>query len=371
MPAQHYRPQAGPERGGGRKRAGLRRGTGRGGIPHPGEGGYDYPRGPYGATGFPGSTPAALRRIQHSQGPQGRKDPQFMGRPLLTTPDVWERDTGPEFLDVTPVRVPRPQPPYGDNPFTPGTRPQPGNRYLRTNGSPRLPRARQMWSTSAERRMIPVIGAVPMTGRKPPRNTIAQRWKAVPGELRAYRPSPNPGKTGAHLQGPAQYHPGVEVHGDPDGGPIPGMPYNPDGTPPQVTVLSRYVSAEGGMEGYAMNRPMLFTRGGTPAPQPHGADPHIRGARMSGQRYFGAIIDQQRIGLPSDSYGISRRRGPRHRPVRFDLPTPWTANYYDVPTEDGTQDPDMIHRSPVVQPRQVNRRQARRGPRATGRGGVR
>lgn len=362
MPAQHDK-----------RRAGLRKGTGRGGIPHPGEGGYDYPRGPYGATGFPGSTPASLRRTGHTQGPEGRLDPQYQGRPTLTVPDVWARDTGPQALDVGPVRTNRPQPSYSEVEFIPGTAPAPGNRFLRPNGSPRLPRARQMRSTSAEHRMTPHIGAVPMGGRKPPRNQTAQRWKAVPGMVREYRPAPNPGKTGAHLVGTSQYHPGVAVFGDPEGGPIPGMAYNPDGTPPQVTVLSRFVSAEGAQEGYAMNRPMLFTRGGTPAAIPHGADPHIRGARMSGQRYFGALVDQQRIGLPSDSYGISRRRGPRHRPVRFDLPVPWTANYYDVPGDTAVQDPDMIHRSPVSPPRSAKARggeapRARRGPRRTGRG---
>lgn len=356
MPAQHER-----------RRAGLRKGTGRGGIPHPGEGGYDYPRGPYGATGFPGSTPASLRRVQHSQGPEGRKDPQFQGRPTLTVTDVWARDTGPAALDVGPTRVPEPEQSYSEHPFIPGNQTGP-SQFIRANGSPRLPRARQMRSTSAEHRMTPVIGAVQMAGRKPPRNQVAQRWKAVPGMLRGYRPAPNPGKTGAHLMGSSQYHPGTTVYGDPDGGPIPGMPYNPDGTPPQVTVLSRYVSAEGGQEGYAMNRPMLFTRGGPPAAIPPGSDPHIRGARMSGQRYFGAIEDQQRIGLPSDSFGISRRRGPRHRPVRFDLPAPWTANYYDISPDEGTQDPDMIHRSPKGKPRASQTQRARRGPRRTGRG---
>lgn len=353
MPAQHRK-----------QRAGLRRGTGRGGIPHPGEGGYNYPPGPFGATGFPGSTAAALDRVPHRQDAEGRKDRQ------LNASQIRDRDTGPEFADVDPVRVPKPQPRYGEVEFIPGQDPEPGNRFIRANGTPRQPLYRQMRSTSAERRSTPVIGALGLAERKPVRNSYAQRWRAIPGEIRAYRPSPNPGKTGARLMGPAQYHPGTTVFGEADGKPIPGMASNPDGTPPTVVVSSRYVSDEGAQEGYAMNRPLLFTKGGNPNNYPPGylGNRHLRGGRMTGQRYFGALEDQQRIGIPSDSYGIVRRRGPRHRPVRFDLPAPWTANYYDVPAQEGRQDPDMIHRSPVERGRvAANSRRAKQGPRRTGR----
>lgn len=352
MPAQHQR-----------ARRGLAKGTGRGGIPHPGQGGYDYPRGPYGATGFPGSTPATLGRIRKSQGTEGRRDRQ------LSSSAAQARDTGPEMIGSQQPPVPRPQPSYGRNPFRPGGQPAPGNKFLARSGSPRQPKVRnQRLATGYEHREVPAIGNMGLVF-KPPRNAVAQRWKAPPGQVRAYRPAPNPAKTGARMAGPSQYHPGVTVYGAPDGKPVPGMASNPDGTPPQVTVMSRYVSRpqDGwAQEGYAMDRPMLFTRGGTPAAQPHGADPHIRGARMSGQRYFGALADQQKIGLRSDSYGIARKRGPRHRPVRFETPSPWTANYYDVPGHQGSEDPDMIHRSPVV-PRVSESRRARRGPRRTGR----
>ena len=97
-----------------------------------------------------------------------------------------------------------------------------------------------------------------------------------------------------------------------------------------------------------MDRPMLLAKGGTPPAQPHGAAPHIRGGRYDGTRYFGALDDQAKIGLPSDSYGIKRARGPNHRPVRFEQPPPWTANYYDVPPDQGDPAPDMIHRAPTA-----------------------
>jgi hypothetical protein len=307
-------------------------------LPEPGIGGYDYPRGPYGQTGFPGSTPASRRT--HSQGPDGRLDRQ------LSVTGAQARDTGPEFAASDAWDVPRPQPSYSEVEFRPGMEPDPGNRYLRPDGSPRQPRARQMRSTAPEHRMTPVIGGAP--GSQNVRNTYAQRYKAVPGQIRAYRPAPNPGKTGARLDGPSRYHPDVMVHGHPDGKPVPGMAPQP-GYPPTVTVPSRYVSHEGSQEGYAMNRELHFTKGGTPAPYPAGYDgnEHIRGGRLTGQRYFGDLADQQRIGLDSDAFGIARRRGPRHRPVRFELPTPHAANFYDVAPDQGTEAPDMIHKSPA------------------------
>src|SRR5215469_5981421 len=100
---------------------------------------------------------------------------------------------------------------------------------------PRTPKVRLMArSTAPERRDIPHVGDLRTVNHKQVRNDFAQRIYAVPQAVRDYRPSPNPGKTGASLSGASQYHPGVMVYGDPEGGPIPAMPYNPDGTPPVV-----------------------------------------------------------------------------------------------------------------------------------------
>jgi hypothetical protein len=303
-----------------KRRTGLKTRTPRVAVPLPGIGGFDYPRGPFGETGFPGSTPAS-RRV-HQQDGGGRKD-----RQLTVTGNHAE-------WVLLPTR--------------------------RANGTPRQPFARThrgeqsipgMGETGPERRETPLIGGAP--GSANVRNTYAQRYKARPELVRAYQPAPNPGKTGARLDAPSQYHPGVMVHGHPDGKPVPGMDANP-GPPPSVTVQSRYVSAEGAQEGYAMNRPLMFARGGV-APYPDTSERstgnhHLRGGRLTGQRYFGAIRDQQRIGLPSDSYGISRARGPRHRPVGFTPPEPWTANYQDsAPGEEPAS--DMIHLSPYRPPR--------------------
>jgi hypothetical protein len=333
----------------GKRRTGLKAKSPRPGVPMPGIGGYDYPRGPMGQTGFPGSTPASART--HAQTADGRKDRQ------LTTTAIWARDTGPEFTDTEPTEVPRPQPSPSSIRFVPGTEPRPGNRFIRGNGTPRQPKARTHrgehsapWhgETGPEQRMTPVIGGSP--GSQNVRNTFAQRYKARPGLVRLYQPSPNPGKTGARLDGPSQYHPGIMVHGHPDGKPVPGMDANP-GPPPSVTVPSRFVSAEGSQEGYAMNRPLLFSEGGV-AGYPSSyvrftGNQHLRGGRLTGQRYFGELAAQQQIGLESDAYGISRARGPRHRPVGFEVPAPWTANYYDTAPDADDQPPDMIHVSPV------------------------
>ena len=324
-----------------KRRGGLKPRSPRVAVPLPGVGGYDYPRGPYGATGFPGSTPAAKQ--VHPQTEDGRKDRQ------LTTTGIWARDTGPEFTDPGPTETPKPQPSYGSVRFRPGTQPSPGNRFLRGNGSPRLPRYRTGAETAGERRMTPVIGRAIGSAAKNVRNDYAQRYKADPLAVRGYRPAPNPGKTGAALNGQSQYHPGTFVYGGPDGKPIPGMPSNP-GAQPDVVVASRYVSLEGSMEGYAMDRELRFSKGGTAGyPDSYVSSTgvhHLRGGRLTGERYVGDLDDQARIGLPTDAYGIARARGPRHRPVRFEQAQPWTANYYDVPADQSTSAPDMIHTAP-------------------------
>lgn len=311
-----------------KRRAGLKKRTPRAGVPLPGVGGYDYPRGPFGATGFPGSTPASPRTHTETR-PDGAR-----GLRQLTP-----GENQAEWVAL-PAR--------------------------RANGTPRQPYARThrgehtgAWAgeTGPERRETPVIGAN-APGSQNVRNSVAQRYKARPELTRAYQPAPNPGKTGARLDAPSQYHPGTFVRGHPDGKPVPGMDANP-GPPPSVTVQSRFVSHEGAQEDYAVDRPMLFTKGGTPAAYPPGyqGNEHIRGARMTGQRYFGAIAHQQQIGLETDAYGLSRARGPRHRPVSFQQPAPWTANYYDQAPA-GDTPADMIRQSPA---RPRSRRSVRRG----------
>ena len=66
-------------------------------------------------------------------------------------------------------------------------------------------------------------------------------------------------------------------------------------------------------------------------------------------------------------YGVSRLRGPNHRPVYFNEPAPWTSQYYDTTASVGTPDspgpggqaPDAIYTSPDL---------GRGGLNSTGRG---
>jgi hypothetical protein len=280
----------------------LNRRPRRGGSPLPGAGGYDYPRGPVGATGFPGSTPAAPPT--HPQTPEGQKG---------------ARQTHGE--QVT----------HGVPQWSPTQNQDEWDRFLGPDGLPYNPRARnQPLATGYERRTDPPINRTPPGGQKL-RNTVALKVHAIPGPARQYLSAPNPGKQGGlpARDGSAGY--------DNDAGTVVG------GQPGTVTVPSRLVLPPDS-DGYAVQRPIPIRTHAFPPG--YSGDRHLRGAILSGERYMGPLRDQQQIGLNSDAYGISRRRGPRHRPVRFERPAPWSANYYDVAPEQGTQAPDMIHRSP-------------------------
>src|SRR6185312_8686602 len=54
--------------------------------PHPGEGGYDMPRGPVGEGGFPGSTAAAP--VVHTQTADGRRERQLSAS---AAQDQWKK----------------------------------------------------------------------------------------------------------------------------------------------------------------------------------------------------------------------------------------------------------------------------------------
>lgn len=281
----------------------LQRSPRRSGIPLPGVGGYDMPRGPYGEGGFPGSTPAAP--ATHPQSPDGQRG----ARPQLSA------TANQQQWATLPTRT--------------------------RSGLPRNPHARnQPLATGLERRSSPAINEPP-PGDQKQRNTIYYGGvQALPSATRAYLSAPNPGKNGGTnaIDGSGGF--------STDAGNVAG------GDPSTVVVPSRFV-APPDLDGYAMDRPEAFDRTGPRGGPGYAAfaagyrgDYHIRGGRLDGTRYFGALADQQRIGLPSDAYGIARRRGPNHRPVRFEVPPPWSVNYYDVPPEVGTQSPDMIHQSP-------------------------
>src|SRR5260221_10334691 len=115
-----------------KRRTGLKGRSPRAALPEPGIGGYDSPRGPYGKTGFPGSTPASART--HSQGPDGRIDRAPENQPIGGEPYADLAGQQREYYDLPPHR--------------------PG-------GDPSQPRARQMRATSPEHRVTPHLRGAP------------------------------------------------------------------------------------------------------------------------------------------------------------------------------------------------------------------
>lgn len=305
MPAQHY-----PRHGGLKKRSPRRPG-----VPLPGVGGYDYPRGPYGATGFPGSTPAAPP--VHPQDPEGQRGARQTGGEQIShgvpqwtksqAEQDWARFIGPDGQQYAPPA-----------------------RGRRVRGSPQRDAEPGNWD--AEVRSSPDINHIP-PGNEKQRNTVYYGGRqAAPWKVREYLSSPNPGKNGGQ---PAR---DMSAGYDNDAGAVVG------GQPTPVTVMSRLVLAPD-TDGYAVQAPKPLKVHAMP--DWYRGDRHLRGAILDGTRYTGDVRDQQmRHREGQGSYGIARRRGPNHRPVRFERPGPWTANYYDSAPDQGTQAPDMIHRSP-------------------------
>lgn len=115
--------------------------------------------------------------------------------------------------------------------------------------------------------------------------------------------------------------------------------------PVDVTTVNRYVfnGMNGGFESEAFDRSIpyrIHARGGA-----YDGAPSNRGADLSGNRF--TMQPSQNLNSGGHGhYGIGRQRGPNHRPVKFEMPGPWSANYYDVAPQQGTNQPDMIHNSP-------------------------
>lgn len=224
--------------------------------PHPGEGGYDLPRGPVGEGGFPGSTPAAVQT--HTQTTDGKPQRKLSAS---AAQDEWKQ---------LPTR--------------------------RLNGSPRQPYARnKRQADDTTTHYTPVIS------------------QGVPGNSNQRNTVYNGGRKAA-----------------------------PDGT-------NRYVynGPNGGFESEATDRRIPYTI--HHRPEHYRGTAAVRGADLSGQRYTMARGENLNQG-GHGHYGISRKRGPLHRPVRFQQPGPWTQNYYDVSPHEGSQAPNMVHRSASNRP---------------------
>lgn len=298
--------------------------------PLPGQGGYALGPGPYGATGFPGSTSAAPRA--YPQDTQAAKLPDRHGVPTRGTEvrqvssrgDIGRPSASPR---ATPrLRLPRsgaaeelqrePAEFYGGPMLrtVPGANDTAGANPLGRDGLPQHS-VRDTETPMASRQ--PQIG-VGTPGASNVRNEVTQRYKARPGEMHTYRSAPRGELTAA------------------GGGP------GPDQGMTEVTVPSRFVFAGGGNQTWVMDRRMPYTGPGNGS----------RGAHLNGTRYYGTGQEDQFLNGGAGQYGYraaGRGGGPK-RPVSYTEPAPWTSGFYDTNTDqaDAGQGPagPRVHVSP-------------------------
>lgn len=311
----------------------------------PGLGGYAMPSGPAGQAGFPGST-SATRTFKNatprsvgiradtnvgwesglSSTPQVRQVPRTPGvrtrnprqSPAVTTPQPeltrkMQNNSPAEWYGGQPLST---QPGYdlaGQNPL----------RHAEASGGHSV----RETETPATQRQPMISGGAPggvPGGSGNVRNTIAQRYKNVPGEMHTYQSAPRGD---------------MEKQGIGTEGVAPG-----DVETTSVTVPSRFVFDGGGVQSWSVERQMPYTGRGDGA----------RGADLNGQRYYGLGGYDNFSNAGQGSYGKSRLEGPNHRPTNFQQPAPWSAQYYDTTDSVGTQDqagtnaqsPNLVYVSP-------------------------
>lgn len=305
--------------------------------PLPGVGGYRMPRGQTGAGGYPGST--ALTRTFGGRNPRtvGLRADTNTGweAGLSSTPQVRQGayrgdERGAAVLGprATPT-VTTPQPVIAQQlQATPATfyggpmlHTGPGNNTAGANPLSAAQRAgghsRRDTETPATRRE-PVIG-VGTPGAQNVRNSIALRYKAVPGQEHTYQSASRPDQAPVGRRG---------QNGD---GSV-----KPDQVSSPVTVQNRFVFPGGGNLSWSVLREMPYGGRGDGA----------RGAQLSGQRYYATGQNDQFWNAGQGDYGIARSRGGK-RPVSFTQPAPWSANYYDTTESVGTTDsPGAAHQAP-------------------------
>lgn len=312
--------------------------------PLPGVGGYRMPRGQTGAGGFPGST--ALTRTFGGRNPRnvGLRADSNTGweSGLSATPQTRQssyRGDEPGNATRNPRATPTvdtPQPVLTEKmQATPATfyggptlRTAPGNHLAGGNPQRAAQRAGghgvRDTETPATARQ-PVIG-VGVPGSQNVRNTRAQRYKAVPGQLHTYMSASRPDQAPVGRRG---------QNGD---GSV-----KPEQVSSPVTVPSRFVFPGGGNQTWAVLREMPYGGRGDGA----------RGAQLSGQRYYATGQSDQFLSAGQGDYGIARMRGGK-RPVSFAQPAPWSGNFYDTTESVGTdqspgaaqQAPNLVYVSP-------------------------
>ena len=311
--------------------------------PHPGIGGYNLGRGPAGQTGFPGST--SQNRTFQGNDPRGvkvRADTNTgFEQDLSATPQVRQASyrgdvagataANPRLTAFTATRQPRltdlmQTGREGEFFGGPMLHTGPGND---TAGGVPLKGAASAGGHSQREHTTPWTAAQPIIGAGTPgannvRNQVAQRYKAPPGSVHTYKSASRADQAPVNRGGQAT-----------DGS------VKADAVATEVSVPSRFVFAGGGHQTWALPREMPYGGRGDGA----------RGADLSGQRYYTTGQHTQFWNAGQGEYGIARRHGGDHkRPVSFETPAPWTANFYDttdsVQNTTAPQAPDMVYVSP-------------------------
>lgn len=309
--------------------------------PAPGIGGYAMGRGPTGDGGYPGST--AQTRTFRGSNPRVAKvkaDTNTGFEQQLSTRQQVRQVSYRGDVRGANVANPRATASVGTRQplltdlmqSTPGTlaggpmlRTGPGNN---TAGAHPLSEAAAAGGHSMLDTQTPWRLAQPTLGGQAPgaenvRNQVAQRYKNVPGQVRTYKSAARADQAPTNRAGQAT-----------DGN------VHPERVTTDVTVPSRFV-LPGAQTGWSVLRQMPYSGPGNGA----------RGAHLNGQRYYATGQGTQFWNGGQGDYGIARERGQRHRrPVAFQEPAPWTANFYDTTAsvQDGTagQAPQNVYVSP-------------------------
>jgi hypothetical protein len=311
--------------------------------PHPGIGGYNLGAGPANQTGFPGSTsqvrtyqgnnPRAVKaRTDTNTGWESALSDRAQVRQASYRGDVRGANiANPRATPTVGTRQPlatellqnnSPAEFYGGPPL----RTRPGD--LTAGGHPLAPAA--LAGGHSERdATTPWIHAQPIIGEGTPgsenvRNQIAQRYKAAPGQTRTYKSAARADQAPVNRGGQAT-----------DGN------VHPDAAVTMVSVPDRFQMFGTGSQTWSLPREMPYGGRGDGA----------RGADLNGQRFYRTGQEFQFANAGMGDYGIARKNGGDHkRPVSFETPAPWTANFYDttqtVQDNSTPQAPDMVYVSP-------------------------
>jgi hypothetical protein len=296
--------------------------------PSPGIGGYAMGPGPAGQSGFPGSTAATrTMRGRNARLAKVRSDTNTgwesgLGTQGVTRQVSYRQDAHHDVdnpRDTPSVTTPKGrlreimQQAAGE--FYGGPMQHTGPHNNTAGGTPMSPaqkaggHSQRDTVTPWTRAQYPIGGQAP--GSSNVRNQVAQNYKAVPGQSHTYRSAARADQAPVNPGGQAT---SGNVH--------------PQLAAQDVTVPSRFVMP-GAQTGWSVLRRMPYTGRGDGA----------RGAQLSGQRYYGTGQQEQFWNAGQGNYGIARERGGDHkRPVAFNEPAPWTANFYDTTSEVGTSE---------------------------------